>query len=119
MALIEYDIQYADGQPKVTCKVVQVDKDDRILFKSDSAKAAIRYVGQSPFRGGHGPQADEIFKVGQDAGPFDVTVPTFGKPRQVQCGEMQTAQSTTGGSFSAQATTEEFKVYPGAGFDTP
>jgi hypothetical protein len=118
MALIEYDIQYGSGQPKITCTVVQVDKGDRVLFKSGEANTAVRYKGQSPFRDGAGPQADEVFKVGETAGPFEVTVPSYGPPRKFDCGEIAAAKAEAVG-YADATTSVGFKIWDGAGGDTP
>jgi hypothetical protein len=118
MALIEYNIHYANGKTSVTCSVVQVDKGDRILFKSKDANTGIRYVGQSPFKGPDGPQADQVFDVGKDPGPFEVTVPSHGTLRHFDCGKIEAAEGTAVGHAHAMTHTT-FTPWKGGGSDTP
>ncbi len=66
MALIEYDIQVGKNKKtKVTYRIVQVDKGDRIRYKSNNAETAIKYVKGSPFKGPGTPQAGKPFPVGK------------------------------------------------------
>jgi hypothetical protein len=118
MAVIEYDIQYEGGKPNVVCKVVQVDKGDRILFKAEYANTGIKYQGQSPFQDSNGPQAGQAVMVDKLLGPFEVKVPTYGTPRHFECGEIEAAKTT--GVGQPHVTTEMvFKPWKGGGSDTP
>jgi hypothetical protein len=71
MALIEYNITVdQNGNSKVTCSVLEVDKNDRIQFRSNDDRAAILYQNGSPFtddkaQQSNVPQAGVPFKVGK------------------------------------------------------
>jgi len=113
MALIEYDIEYVNGQVSVTVKVVEVDKGDRIQFKSKDADAAIRYTKKgSPFSSPDAPQADVVFKIGHGRkGPFTVVQHLTHENRlHFDCGELKKAVAVGGSAFERA---------PGSGFGTP
>ena len=67
MALLEYNIQYDEtsGETKVICNVLEVDKSDRIRFKSNNAGTVINYKKDSPFNEADAPHAGENFTVGK------------------------------------------------------
>jgi hypothetical protein len=91
MALLEYNIEYDEkaGTSKVTCQVLEVDKGDRISFKSNYKDAGIEYVKVSPFNSSDAPKADEFFPVGAGTkGPFAVMGSLTAKTRlNFKCGE--------------------------------
>jgi hypothetical protein len=78
MALLEYDIQYDEKKKtsNVTLKVVGVERNDKIRFKSNYPKTSIEFKDGSPFKGPDAPKANDVFKVGNGArgkGPFKVS----------------------------------------------
>lgn len=74
MALIQYNLKYKNGKPKVTYTVLRLDQNDKIQFESDAANTAIKYKGGTPFNGSKAPKADKEFPVGNHGvvGPFKV-----------------------------------------------
>jgi len=91
MALLEYDIQYDDKTKTstVTCRVVKVDKGDRIRFKSNDSNTGIEYVGGSLFGAPTAPQPDKVFKIGKKSAEFDVTKSlAAGEKLRFKCGEV-------------------------------
>jgi hypothetical protein len=74
MALIQYEVHYENGSPKVTHCVLEVDKGDRIQFTSDIPNTAIEYIKGTPFGGSKAPQADQLFPLETQGvtGPFTV-----------------------------------------------
>jgi len=114
MALIQYNLKYKNGKPKVTYTVLQVDQNDRIQFESDTANTAIRYKGGTPFNG-LGPQADKEFPVGNQGvvGPFMVAKTIMADQSiHFDCGEI-----ADGKEYSA-AKPGDFMPWS-AGCDTP
>lgn len=49
MALRQYDLQVENGNYKVTHKVVDKDKDNRVQFTASYPEAAIRFETEPPF----------------------------------------------------------------------
>lgn len=95
MALLEYELKVdPKGNSTVTCVVLQVDKNDRIQFKSNNANAAVLYKKSTPFTGS-GPKVGVPFPVGKKATPaFKVGRTLAAKQRiHFDCGEIQ---KTTG-----------------------
>lgn len=85
MALIEYEITYVKGKkPTVTSKVVEVDKGDRIRFKSN-APAGIKYRKRSPFQDPKAPQPNQVFPVNSQTAAFEVAK-TIRRPIHFDCG---------------------------------
>jgi hypothetical protein len=92
MALIEYDIQYVNGKSTVTYRVIQVDKGDRIRFKSTYPGAGIEYQNDSPFADQHAPKANEPFPVKGTTADFTVAKPLTVKSRiHFDCGVIAAA----------------------------
>ena len=120
MALLEYDIQYDEktGTSKVTCQVLEVEKDDRISFKSNYDDTGIKYQTGSPFSDPNGPKAGEFFKVGAGTkGPFRVVKSLTAKTRlHFDCGEM--VQKSASGSNYEVNTPATFRSW-GSGDGTP
>ncbi len=117
MALLEYNITYDDDTKKsyVTLNVLGVDKNDKIVFRSNYDGTYIRYNKGSPFEGSSGPQADQTFKVGAGKkGPFTV-VPSFKKVLHFDCGEMGPVNQSAG---KTTAAAQDFVPW-GSGGDTP
>jgi hypothetical protein len=86
MALIEYQITYVKGKAKVTSQVVEVDKGDRLRFKSN-APVGIKYKRRSPFKDSKAPQPNQIFPVNSTTATFEVANPsTSTRPMHFDCG---------------------------------
>jgi hypothetical protein len=118
MALIEYDIEYKNGKSHVTYKVVEVDKGDRISFKSNYPHTGIKYKKGSPFSGSNAPQANVVFEVGKGTkGPFTVTETlTSDNILHFDCGEVVAVKSM---SVSGEGTHGPGLNSWGSGATTP
>ena len=118
MAVIEYDIEYVNGKATVTHKVVEVDKGDRIRFKSNYKDAGIKYKGGSPFAAPNAPEADTVFRVGKGTTPeFTVTKRLTADNRLLfDCGEVKVVRAVA--SIGAGKETLELDSW-GAGEGTP
>jgi hypothetical protein len=100
MALIEYDINYVNGKADVTYKVIEVDKGDRIRFKSNDKNTGIQYKKESPFNTPDAPQPDVAFHVGAGVTPaFTVaTHLTAGNKIHFDCGSLVKAAAAPQGT---------------------
>jgi len=121
MALIQYKLvlDKKDGY-SVTRTVLEVDKGDRIQFKSNVPNAAILYQKDPSFKGSKVPQAKVAFPVGNKGikGPFTVTK-TFTRANRVmfKCGVLQSPQSPE--YISGASKPPKFVPWPGKGQGTP
>ncbi len=89
MALIEYDIQYANGKSSVTYKVIEVDTNDRIRFTSTYSGVGIEYQNDSPFTDPKAPKANVPFPVNGITAKFKVKKRLTDKTRiHFDCGEL-------------------------------
>jgi hypothetical protein len=123
MALLEYNITYDEDTKKsyVTLNVLGVDKNDKIVFRSNYDGTYIRYNNGSPFEGSSGPQANQTFEVGaRKKGPFTV-VPSFKKELHFDCGEMAPVRQKHAAGQTAirdEDLPKDFVPW-GSGADTP
>ena len=119
MALLACVIHYDDKSGKATASysVLGVSVGDEILFMSDYPNTGIKYIGKSPFKGDHGPQADQVFAIGKEPGPFQVTMPSDGTRRHFDCGEAKAADAVT--PQGTTTTTYTFSKTWAGGGDTP
>jgi hypothetical protein len=92
MALLEYDIHYANGESTVTCRVLEVDSGDRIRFKSKHPRTGIQYKNDTPFDDPAAPQANQVFEVDGTTEAFTVVKPLTPATRiHFDCGEIAAA----------------------------
>jgi hypothetical protein len=125
MALLEYELNVdPNGNSTVTCVVLEVDKNDRIQFKSNDAKAAIVYQKSSPFTDPKAPKAGTPFPVGKKATPaFKVAKTLTAKQRiHFDCGVLQKTKgpNPSGDDWSGatKSSPDGFKAW-GSGDGTP
>ncbi|HLH44167.1 MAG TPA: hypothetical protein VKV74_14360 [Bryobacteraceae bacterium] len=116
MALLEYELTVDEnGNSKVTCSVLEVDKNDRIRFKSNNAKSAIVYQKGSPFNDPKGPKAGVPFPVGKKATPAFKVAKVLNSQQRLHfdCGVLRKNSSST-----VKATPDGFQPW-GGGDGTP
>lgn len=124
MALIQYElVKDKQGKYKVQETLVEVDKDDRIQFKSKIPASAILYQQAPSFKRSSTPQPKKMkaFEVGNDGikGPFTVAKKLKAANRVMfKCGVL--VQDGSGWNGTVAAAQSKFVPFPRfKGWGTP